>query len=45
MGSGSERDTHGICLCLDDGRLAEMFQQRGNDPQFLEVLMGSLSKG
>jgi hypothetical protein len=29
---------------LDDGRLAEMFQQRGDDPQFLEALNAELKQ-
>src|SRR5580704_2280410 len=29
---------------LDDGRLAEMFQQRGDDPQFLDALNAELKQ-
>ena len=29
---------------LDDGRLAEMFQQRGDDPQFLDALSAELKQ-
>jgi uncharacterized protein YecE (DUF72 family) len=41
MGGGSERDLTNLSH-LDDGRLAEMFQQRGNDPRFLDALNAEL---
>ena len=43
MGSTSERELRDLSR-LDDGRLAEMFQQRGNDPQFLDALNEELKQ-
>jgi len=43
MGSTSERELRDLSR-LDDGRLAELFQQRGNDPQFLDALNEELKQ-
>lgn len=44
MGSTSEREEVRDLSRLDDGRLAEMFRQRGNDPQFLDALNQELKQ-
>lgn len=43
MGSTSEKELSDLSR-LDDGRLAEMFQQRGNDTQFLDALNEELKQ-
>ncbi|TIO48881.1 MAG: hypothetical protein E5X80_26105 [Mesorhizobium sp.] len=43
MGSDSERELGDLSL-VNDGRLAELFQQRGNDPQFLDALNEELKQ-
>ncbi|QGM99985.1 STY4851/ECs_5259 family protein [Methylocystis parvus] len=43
MGSASERELRDLSR-LDDGRLAEMFKERGNDPQFLDALNEELKQ-
>ena len=43
MARTSEREL-GDLSRLDDGRLAEMFQQRGDDPQFLDALNAELKQ-
>ena len=43
MGNTSGRELRELSR-LDDGRLAEMFQRRGNDPQFLDALNAELKR-